>query len=132
MQDINCKSCFVYIYADIALKEGKWNIQMSPTLLYYWTALLYLDMRCPSCQLVFYKQPFYKCSSFYNCEFKPQWRPRGHQLRMLTLLWMKLERISHMLLVKKTNMNFSKMLFLNATVFIDNYWKIDWYKSWKK
>lgn len=71
MQNINCKSCLVYIYADIALKEGKQSIQMAPTLLHYWTALFDLDVHCPSCQLVFYKQSFYKCSSFYNCEFKP-------------------------------------------------------------
>lgn len=58
MQDINCKSCLAYIYADIALKEGKQSIQMAPTLLYYGTALFDLEVHCPSCQLVFYKQSF--------------------------------------------------------------------------
>lgn len=134
IQDINCKSCLVYISADIALKEGKRSIQMAPAVLYYWT-VFYSDVQVSTLsklptgllQAIILQLQFI-LQLWGQTLMKANWPSP----KIFTLLQMKLERISHMLLVKKTNMNFSKMLFLNATIFIDNYWNIDWYKSWKK
>lgn len=114
----NCKSCLVYIYADIALKEGKRSIQMAPTLLYYWIVLFYLVMHCPTGRL---QASILQLQFILQLRVQTTMKAKGPSPRIFTLLQMILERISHMSLVKKTKMNFSKMLFLNATIFVDNY-----------
>lgn len=134
IQDTYCNSCLVCIYADVALKEGKQSIRMAPTVLYYWT-VFYSDVQVSilsklptGCLQAIVLQLQFILQLWIQTLMKAKWPSP----RIFTLLQMKLERIWHMLLVKKTNMNFRKMLFLNATIFVDNYWKIDWYKSWKK
>lgn len=104
------------------------DVTYTPVLL---DSVLYFDVHCPSCQLVFYRH-ILQVQFILQLWVQTTTKAKGPSPRMFTLLEMKLEGISHMLLVKKANMNFNKMLYLNATIFVDNYWKIDWYKSWKK
>lgn len=120
IKDIPCKPCLIYIYVDIALQRGE---------------MKHPDDICTT--ILLHNVILFRCLGEYtvqaaNCTFasnhfqsalvtlwaQTMMKANRPAPRIFTLLWRKLERTLHMPLVKIPNINFSKLLLSNATIFV--------------